>query len=386
MNPSAPNLQGDCPKLGLEPLANPDLSLAAYDYVLPQESIAQTPAVPRDQSRLLVVEPDGHRHQIFRDLPEFLQSGDLLVLNNTKVIPARLLGQKFAEDGNVGAQVEVLLLEAQSPNQWLALVKPGRKLPPGRFIRFTPHDPTEQCQLTAEVLDRDLATGGRLLAFTVSTQEPLLTVLDRFGEMPLPPYIGDRTSTPDQYQTVFAEVEGSAAAPTAGLHFTPELLHTLAYQGITTTFVTLHVGVGTFRPVESETITDHSMHGEWIDVSADTCSHIQRTKAQGGRVIAVGTTAARSLEGAAQANGGKLAPYCGKTQIFIYPGYQWCVLDGLITNFHLPKSSLMMMVSALIGRERLLGLYQEAIEQNYRFFSFGDAMLLLPSWAQNPQG
>jgi S-adenosylmethionine:tRNA ribosyltransferase-isomerase len=382
MTPSEPDL--DCPKSHLDLLANADLSLAAYDYVLPQGAIAQSPAVPRDQSRLLVVGSEGHRHQIFRDLPQFLQAGDLLVLNNTKVIPARLLGQKFAEDGQVGAKVEVLLLEAQSPNHWLALVKPGRKLPPGRFIRFTPHDPTEQCQLTAEVLERDPGTGGRLLAFTVSTDEALLTVLDRFGEMPLPPYIGDRTSTPDQYQTVFAKVEGSAAAPTAGLHFTPELIKTLETQGITTTFVTLHVGVGTFRPVESETITDHSMHGEWIDVSADTCAQIQRTKAQGGRIIAVGTTAARSLEGAAQATGGNLlAPYCGKTEIFIYPGYRWRVLDGLITNFHLPKSSLMMMVSALIGRGRLLELYQEAIDQNYRFFSFGDAMLLLPG-AERP--
>jgi S-adenosylmethionine:tRNA ribosyltransferase-isomerase len=355
-----------------------DLSLAAYDYTLPPASIAQTPAVPRDSAKLLLVRGQTHDHQIFRHLPELLRSGDLLVLNNTKVIPARLQGQKISQDGSLGVRAEVLLLEQQAPDQWLALVKPGRKLPPGRQIQFTPRDPGEQCRITAEILDRDPGTGGRLLKFTVSTGEPLLTVIDRFGEMPLPPYIDDRSSSPDQYQTVFAQHEGSAAAPTAGLHFTPELLERLGAAGIDRTFITLHVGVGTFRPVEREVITEHQMHGEWIEVDAETVAKIQGTQAKGGRVFAVGTTAARALEGAAQAGEGELAPYCGKTAIFIYPGYKWRVIDGLITNFHLPKSSLMMMVSALMGRERLLGLYKIAIESDYRFFSFGDAMLILP--------
>jgi S-adenosylmethionine:tRNA ribosyltransferase-isomerase len=356
-----------------------DLSLAAYDYPLPPACIAQTPAVPRDGAKLLVVQTQTQDHRIFHHLPEVLRSGDLLVLNNTRVIPARLQGQKINPDGGLGAKAEVLLLEQQQdPDQWLALVKPGRKLPPGRQLQFTPHDLGEQCQVTAEILDRDLGTGGRLLRFTVSSGEALLTVLDRFGEMPLPPYIDDRSSSPDQYQTVFAQHEGSAAAPTAGLHFTPELLARLGAAGIDRTFITLHVGVGTFRPVEREVITEHQMHGEWIEVDAETVAKIQSTKAQGGRVFAVGTTAARALEGAAQANNGQLAPYCGKTAIFIYPGYEWRVIDGLITNFHLPKSSLMMMVSALIGRERLLALYQIAIELDYRFFSFGDAMVILP--------
>jgi S-adenosylmethionine:tRNA ribosyltransferase-isomerase len=356
-----------------------DLSLAAYDYHLPPECIAQIPAVPRDKAKLLVVQAQTHDHQIFSHLPELLRSGDLLVLNNTKVIPARLQGQKINQDGGLGAKAEVLLLEQQQdPDQWLALVKPGRKLPPGRQIQFTPRDLGEQCQVTAEILDRDLSTGGRLLRFTVSTGEALLTVLDRFGEMPLPPYIDDRSSSPDQYQTVFAQHEGSAAAPTAGLHFTPELLERLAAAGIDRTFITLHVGVGTFRPVEREVITEHQMHGEWIEVDAETVAKINHTQAHGGRVFAVGTTAARALEGAAQAHKGELAPYCGKTAIFIYPGYEWRVINGLITNFHLPKSSLMMMVSALIGRERLLDLYKIAIESDYRFFSFGDAMVILP--------
>ncbi|NJM48452.1 MAG: tRNA preQ1(34) S-adenosylmethionine ribosyltransferase-isomerase QueA [Alkalinema sp. RU_4_3] len=355
-----------------------DLSLAAYDYRLPPECIAQTPAVPRDSSKLLVVQAQTKSDRIFRHLPEILRSGDLLVLNNTKVIPARLQGHKINQDGSLGAKAEVLLLEQQAPDQWLALVKPGRKLPPGRQIQFTPLNPEEQCLITAEILDRDPGTGGRLLRFTVSSGEALLTVIDRFGEMPLPPYIDERSSSPDQYQTVFAQHEGSAAAPTAGLHFTPELLERLAAAGIDRTFITLHVGVGTFRPVELEVITEHQMHGEWIEVNADTVAKIHQTQAQGGRVFAVGTTAARALEGAAQASDGELAPYCGKTAIFIYPGYQWRVIDGLITNFHLPKSSLMMMVSALIGRERLLSLYKSAIESGYRFFSFGDAMVILP--------
>jgi S-adenosylmethionine:tRNA ribosyltransferase-isomerase len=356
-----------------------DRQLSAYNYELPPDRIAQSPAVPRDTSRLLVVQDrTQHQHQIFRDLPNWLRSGDLLVMNNTKVIPARLQGLKIG-----GAKVEVLLLEAIAPHQWLALVKPGRRLQPGAVIEFIPigqDSPTPEVRAT--VLDRDEATGGRLLEFTIAGDRPLLEVIDRFGTMPLPPYIKGRDSEPEQYQTVYADREGSAAAPTAGLHFTPELLEKLASIGVNHCFVTLHVGVGTFRPVEVDDITQHQMHGEWIEVTSKIVEAIAATKAQGGRVIAVGTTTVRSLEGAANAHDGpwdgQLKPFCGKTEMFIYPGYQWRVVDGLITNFHLPQSSLMMLVSALIGRSRLMSLYESAIEQGYRFFSFGDAMLVLP--------
>jgi S-adenosylmethionine:tRNA ribosyltransferase-isomerase len=351
-----------------------DCHLSAYDYHLPEERIAQTPAVPRDSSKLLVVSDRENHHQIFRDLPQWLKPGDLLVMNNTKVIPARLQGIKVG-----GAKVEVLLLEEKARNQWLALVKPGRRLQPGAVIQFIPVGAsTPSLDLQAEVIDRDTDTGGRLLQFTVAGNRSLLEVVEDYGEMPLPPYITSRESTSKQYQTVYADRDGSAAAPTAGLHFTPELLAALDNMGVDRGFVTLHVGVGTFRPVESEDITQHQMHGEWIEVTSTVVEQIAAAKARGGRVIAVGTTTVRSLEGAASANGGALAPFCGKTAMFIYPGYEWRVVDGMITNFHLPKSSLMMLVSALIGRVRLLALYEVAVREGYRFFSFGDAMLLLP--------
>lgn len=351
-----------------------DRSLSAYDYTLPETQIAQNPANPRDCSRLMVIDNrTQHHHQHFYELEQFLKPGDLLVMNNTRVIPARLYGHK-----PTGSQVEVLLLEEKSPNQWLALVKPGRKLQPGAVIEFTPIDPQNtSVQLAATILDRDSATGGRLLEFRTATNQSLLEVIEQYGHMPLPPYIQDSQSTPEQYQTVYGDRLGSAAAPTAGLHFTPELLERLTQKGVDRTFVTLHVGVGTFRPVEVEDITQHEMHGEWIEVPAETVEKVRQTQINGGRVIAVGTTSARSLEGASQRSG-KLEPYCGKTEIFIYPGYEWKTVDGMITNFHLPKSSLMMMISALIGRQRLLDLYAEAIRENYRFYSFGDAMLILP--------
>ncbi len=353
-----------------------DHQLSAYNYDLPPAQIAQNPAAPRDSSRLLVVQSQTqHQHRIFRELTDFLRSGDLLILNNTKVIPARLQGRKVGGS----APVEVLLLEEQSHNQWLTLVKPGRRLQPGTSIEFTPNGADQPpAKLRATVLDRDAATGGRLLRFEVESDRSLLQVLEQFGTMPLPPYIDHRRSSPEQYQTVYADRDGSAAAPTAGLHFTPELLAKLAQMGVGQEFVTLHVGVGTFRPVDVDDITQHQMHGEWIEVSSTVVERIRATKAAGGRVIAVGTTSARSLEGAAQAHGGEIQAFCGKTAMFIYPGYEWRVVDGMITNFHLPKSSLMMMVSALIGRDRLLALYAEAIRENYRFFSFGDAMLVLP--------
>lgn len=347
-----------------------DLSLSAYTYQLPPERIAQNPAEPRDSSRLLVVDsPTTHRHQVFRDLPELLQPGDLLVLNNTRVIPARLYGYKPG-----GGRVEILLLEPQSDSQWTALVKPGRRLKPGAEIWFGEHP--QAPDLIAKVLATDPDTHGRLLEFFVPGGNRLDALIEQLGQMPLPPYITDSQADPSQYQTVYAETPGAIAAPTAGLHFTPELFDRLEAKGIQRAKVTLHVGIGTFRPVESEDITRHAMHQEWIDVPAATVEAILRTKAAGGRVIAVGTTVVRSLEGAAQA--GELKPYRGKTELFIYPGYRWQVVDGLITNFHLPGSSLLMLVSALIGRQRLLALYEQAIEANYRFYSFGDALLVLP--------
>ncbi len=348
-----------------------DLQLSAYRYHLPPDRIAQNPVEPRDHARLLTVtSPTAHAHHRVYDLPRLLRPGDLLVLNNTKVLPARLFGRKAGG----GAGVEILLLEEKAPLQWLALVKPGKRLKPGAIVHFG-EDP-DRPDLIAEVLASDPDTHGRLLQFTVPSGECFLAVCDRLGQMPLPPYITASTARPDRYQTIYAERLGAVAAPTAGLHFTPELFDRLTMAGIDRAFITLHVGVGTFRPVEVDTITDHTMHAEWLEVPAATVDKIQATKAQGGRVIAVGTTVTRALEGAAQ--GGELKPFQGKTNLFIYPGYQWRVLDGLMTNFHLPESSLMMLVSAMIGRSRLLDLYSEAIRSHYRFYSFGDAMLILP--------
>ncbi|HEY9670668.1 MAG TPA: tRNA preQ1(34) S-adenosylmethionine ribosyltransferase-isomerase QueA [Waterburya sp.] len=376
-----------------------DRFLASYDYELPQEQIAQTPLSQRDCSRLLVVDsPTHHSHRLFRELPQLLRPNDLLVLNNTRVIPARLYGRK-----STGAPVEILLLEERQDNCWLALVKPGRRLKVGATILFEPYLPENQRverkedgdigetpphppipnggtppypPFSATVLARDEATSGRILQFHVPAGESFAALLAKYGQVPLPPYITSTQALAEQYQTVYAQIPGAIAAPTAGLHFTPELLERCTQQGIRQASITLHVGVGTFRPVETEDITDHKMHGEWLEVPQSTVELIRETKAAGGRVIAVGTTVVRALEGAAAS--GELQPFCGKTELFIYPGYQWRVVEGLITNFHLPRSSLMMLVSALIGRQRLLALYQDAITHQYRFYSFGDAMLILP--------
>jgi S-adenosylmethionine:tRNA ribosyltransferase-isomerase len=370
-----------------------DRLLTAYDYILPADRIAQSPVVPRDSARLLMVQNQTEQgHAIFRDLPNLLKPGDLLVLNDTRVIPARLHGRKTS-----GLPVEVLLLEPQpddtgvtslSSDRWLALVKPGRRLKPGAQILFGDlendiasqskelHADVHHAGLQATILATDPATAGRILQFEVPEATNLEELLQHLGQVPLPPYITNTQALPEQYQTVYADHTGSAAAPTAGLHFTPELLERLDAAGIDRAFVTLHVGVGTFRPVEVEDITQHRMHAEWVQVPAETVEKIQETKTRGGRVIAVGTTVVRSLEGAAQS--GTLQPFCGKVNLFIYPGYQWKVVEGMITNFHLPKSSLMMLISALIGRQRLLDLYQLAIDADYRFYSFGDAMLILP--------
>jgi S-adenosylmethionine:tRNA ribosyltransferase-isomerase len=311
-----------------------------------------------------------HYHRQFFEIAELLQPGDLLVFNNTKVIPARLYGHKAS-----GAQVEVLLLAEQGRNQWLALVKPGRKLPVGTQLVF-PAQTKDWPDLVAEIVDRDESTGGRLLQFQVPADRPLLEVLDRYGQIPFPPYVTASTATVEQYQTVYAQDPGSVAAPTAGLHFTDELLAHLTAQGIEQAQVTLHVGVGTFRPVTAENITDHQMHQEWLSVPEATVEKVLAAKKRGSKVFAVGTTTVRSLETAAQS--GELLPFSGQTNIFIYPSYQWRVVDGLVTNFHLPGSSLLMLVSALIGRQRLLDVYQVAIAESYRFYSFGDAMLILP--------
>ncbi len=376
-----------------------DWSLDAYDYELPPSRIAQNPVVPRDSSRLLVVDsPSTQQHRIFQDLPDLLNPGDLLVLNNTRVLPARLYGHKPN-----GPAVEILLMEERQHNCWLALVKPGKRLKLGAKIEFDPvvaphsqKEPAGPCcclgeaalatlpdRLTATVIERDDATGGRLLEFNLPKQMSLIPFLDEYGHVPLPPYIDNSQAEPEQYQTVYANRLGAIAAPTAGLHFTQDLFSRLQQRGIETTFVTLHVGVGTFRPVEVEDVTTHQMHEEWVEVSAATVEKIRETKARGGRIIAVGTTAVRALEGAAAATETKigdspLQPFYGKTNLFIYPGYKWRVVDGMITNFHLPRSTLLMMISGMIGRSRVLDLYREAIAQEYRFYSFGDAMLILP--------
>jgi len=355
-----------------------DRCLSAYDYPLPDDRIAQNPVVPRDEARLLVVTPGSYQHCIFKNLPELLEPGDLLVLNNTRVIPARLLGRR--RSGSTSIAVEVLLLEAQSESlrpdsgqRWLALVKPGKRLKPGACIEF---GPPERPSLQARVLEIEPTTRGRILQFELlNTGTSLDEVLHQLGQVPFPPYITASQAQPEQYQTIYASQPGAVAAPTAGLHFTSELLNQLQEKEVDHSFITLHVGVGTFRPVEAEDITTHTIPAESIEVPEETIEKIQATQARGGRVIAVGTTVARSLEAVAQ---GGLRPYRGKTELFIYPGYQWRVVEGLITNFHLPRSSLLMLVSALVGRQRLMALYQVAIAEQYRFYSFGDAMLILP--------
>ncbi|MEO0353094.1 MAG: tRNA preQ1(34) S-adenosylmethionine ribosyltransferase-isomerase QueA [Cyanobacteria bacterium P01_A01_bin.15] len=353
-----------------QPQSKDDYSLTAYQYNLPPQLIAQEPVTPRDRSRLMVVaSQNNHHHVYFRDLPQFLCPGDLLIVNNTRVIPARMYGYKTS-----GAKVEVLLLEPRPP-RWLALVKPGRRLQPGSVIVFGPNLDKPVLKAVVEACDR--TTNGRLLTFTSLTGEPVDSLMESLGEVPLPPYITASQAEPDQYQTIYAQHPGAVAAPTAGLHFTPEVFAALEQRGVQRAEVTLHVGLGTFRPVEAETITTHQMHAEWVDLPQATVDAIEQTKARGNRVFAVGTTTTRTLEGVATQEG-QLKAYRGPVNLFIYPGYDWKVIDGLITNFHLPGSSLLMLVSSLVGRQRLMALYQEAIKQAYRFYSFGDAMVILP--------
>ena len=339
-----------------------------FYFDLPQELIAQDPLEDRSSSRLLMLhkETGEIEHHVFREIIDYLGAGDCLVLNNTKVIPARLLGQK----ADTGAAVEVLLLKRQNADVWETLVRPGKKCRPGTRLSFG------DGMLQAEVLEV-VEEGNRLIRFEY--EGIFEEVLDKLGEMPLPPYITHKLQDKNRYQTVYAKYEGSAAAPTAGLHFTKELLAAIEQKGIKIAYVTLHVGLGTFRPVKEDDILAHHMHSEYYEVSDEAAKVINETKACGGRVICVGTTSCRTIESAADEEG-RVCSGCGSTEIFIYPGYHFKVLDCLITNFHLPESTLVMLVAALAGREHVLHAYEEAITEKYRFFSFGDACFITDSF------
>ncbi len=335
-----------------------------FYFDLPEELIAQDPLEDRTSSRLLVLDKrtgETHHH-IFKEILDMVNPGDCMVLNNTKVIPARLYGVK--ED--TGAGIEILLLKRFENDVWECLVKPGKKCKPGARIVFG------DGQLKAEIIETK-DDGNRLIHFEY--EGIWEEVLDALGEMPLPPYITHKLQDKNRYQTVYAKYEGSAAAPTAGLHFTKELLEKMEEKGVKITYVTLHVGLGTFRPVKVEDVTNHHMHSEYYEVSEETANIVNETKRNGGRIICVGTTSCRTVESASTPDG-VLHAGCGNTEIFIYPGYKFKILDALITNFHLPESTLVMLVSALAGKEKVLHAYEEAIQERYRFFSFGDAMFI----------
>ncbi|HIV52648.1 MAG TPA: tRNA preQ1(34) S-adenosylmethionine ribosyltransferase-isomerase QueA [Candidatus Mediterraneibacter norwichensis] len=336
-----------------------------FYYDLPQELIAQDPLEDRSSSRLLVLDKKTGetQHHTFREIVNYLNPGDCLVINDTKVIPARLIGAKE----ETGAKIEVLLLKRKQNDVWETLVKPGRKAKPGTRISFG------DGLLKGEVIDV-VDEGNRLIRFEYDGI--FEEILDRLGQMPLPPYITHQLKDKDRYNTVYAAHEGSAAAPTAGLHFTPELLEEIGRKGVDIARVTLHVGLGTFRPVKVDDVENHHMHSEFYMIDEEAAEKINGAKARGGRVICVGTTSCRTIESAADENG-CLKACSGWTEIFIYPGYTFKVLDGLITNFHLPESTLIMLVSALAGREHVLAAYEEAVRERYRFFSFGDAMLII---------
>ena len=334
-----------------------------FFYELPPELIAQTPLQQRDSSRLLVLNKDTgaveHRH--FHDILDYLRPGDCLVLNNSRVLPARLLGKRAT-----GGAVEVLLLKDTGNDTWECLTKPGRKTPVGAELSFG------EGLLTATVVGAK-EDGNKLVQFHY--EGIFLEILEQLGKMPLPPYIKEELQDQERYQTVYSKVNGSAAAPTAGLHFTPELLAAIEEKGVKLAWVTLHVGLGTFRPVKAEEITDHHMHAEFCMLSAETAALLNETRAGGGRIVCVGTTSCRTLESFAEADG-SFTEKSGWTDIFIYPGYRFKAMDALITNFHLPESTLIMLVSAFAGREKVLNAYQIAVRERYRFFSFGDAMFI----------
>lgn len=335
-----------------------------FNFDLPEELIAQDPLEDRSSSRLLVLDKETGKteNHVFREIIDYLEAGDCLVINDTKVIPARLIGSKIGTD----AKIEVLLLKRKENDVWETLVKPGKKAKIGTRISFG------DGLLVGEVVDI-VEEGNRLIHFEY--EGIFEEILDRLGQMPLPPYITHQLEDKNRYQTVYAKHSGSAAAPTAGLHFTPELLKKIEEKGVQIARVTLHVGLGTFRPVKVDNILEHHMHSEFYQIEEEAAEKINTAKANGKRVIAVGTTSCRTIESAAKEDG-TIAPVSGWTDIFIYPGYQFKVLDCLITNFHLPESTLVMLVSALAGREHVLNAYEEAIKERYRFFSFGDAMLI----------
>ena len=336
-----------------------------FFYELPEELIAQDPLEDRTASRLLVLDrkADKLEHKIFSDVIDYLNPGDCLVINNTRVIPARLIGEK--ED--TGGKVEILLLKRRENDIWESLVKPGKKLRPGARVTFG------DGRLKAEILEI-AEEGNRLVKFYY--EGIFEEILDSLGEMPLPPYITHKLEDKEMYQTVYAKFDGSAAAPTAGLHFTNELLEKIRQKGIKIASITLHVGLGTFRPVKVEDVNNHHMHTEWYEVNKEAAEIINETKKNGRRVICVGTTSCRTIESVADENG-LMSAKTGETDIFIYPGYKFKVMDGLITNFHLPESTLVMLVSAFAGKERVLSAYESAVKERYRFFSFGDAMILI---------
>lgn len=342
------------------------MSLHDYYYDLPEELIAQDPLEDRSSSRLLVLDKNSGEMEdrIFKDIPEYLKPGDCLVINDTKVLPARLIGSKIGTD----ASIEVLLLKRRENDIWETLVKPGKKMKVGARVSFG------DGLLIGEVVDI-VEEGNRLIKFEY--QGIFEEVLDQLGEMPLPPYITHKLKDKNRYQTVYAKKDGSAAAPTAGLHFTKELLEKIKKMGVKVAHVTLHVGLGTFRPVKVENILEHHMHSEFYEVDEENANIINEARKNGGRIISVGTTSTRTLETVTDEEG-VVHPQSGWTQIFIYPGYNFKAIDGLITNFHLPESTLLMLVSALAGRENILKAYKHAVDERYRFFSFGDAMFIEP--------
>ncbi|MBE5899911.1 MAG: tRNA preQ1(34) S-adenosylmethionine ribosyltransferase-isomerase QueA [Lachnospiraceae bacterium] len=341
------------------------MNVSDFNYELPKELIAQDPLEKRSESRLMVLDKETgdvtHKH--FYDIIEYINEGDCLVINNTRVIPARLYGSKEGTD----ATIEILLLKRIDADTWECLTKPGKKARVGARINFG------DGILVGEIIDI-VEEGNRLIRFEYDGI--FEEILDKLGEMPLPPYITHKLQDKNRYQTVYAKYDGSAAAPTAGLHFTPELMEELRDKGIRIAEVTLHVGLGTFRPVKVENVLEHHMHSEYYEINEEACDIINSTKESGGKVISVGTTSTRTIESAADENG-YLTPKKGNTDIFIYPGYDFKVIDSLITNFHLPESTLIMLVSALAGRENVLSAYEEAVKEKYRFFSFGDAMLIM---------
>lgn len=340
------------------------MKVSDFDFYLPEELIAQHPLEKRDTSRLMVLDKNTGKieHKIFKDILGYLKEGDTLILNNTRVMPARLIG---AKEGT-GGKIEFLLLKRIEGDKWECLAKPGKSAKPGRRFEFG------EGKLKCEVLEV-LETGNRIIEFEY--EGIFEEVLDSLGEMPLPPYIHERLEDRERYQTVYSKETGSAAAPTAGLHFTEELLKEIEDKGVNVAYLTLHVGLGTFRPVKAETIDEHVMHLEFYQLSKETADIINNTKKNGGRIISVGTTSTRTLETIGDENG-MVRECSGWTDIFIYPGYKFKVVDNLITNFHLPESTLIMLVSALAGQEHVLNAYKEAVEEKYRFFSFGDAMFI----------